>query len=104
MIWIEPSERRSGWAYRRDAVLERPEVGDFPRLRVPLEKVQVDLRILELGIVLDARRPSERQPCALDTLTQISAQPVARARAARPGRVSAARGRRPKAARRARSH
>src|SRR5207249_11578603 len=58
-----------------DLVLERREV-DLARLFKPLELVEEDLGVLEIGLAFDARRAAECEPRAPDALAPGTAQPV----------------------------
>ena len=50
------------------------KVGDLTRLLLLFEVVEVGESILEVSLVHDARWAAEREPCALDTIPQGSAQ------------------------------
>src|SRR5712691_7849016 len=59
-----------------EPALERRGIGELARLFGFLEGVEVDLGVLNVGVVLDARRPAQREPGILHALAQGAAQPV----------------------------
>ena len=79
-LWIVITCRQSGAEVGKreevgDRRLERIEVAQRARVFDGLEMVEVDLRVLEVGVALDARRAAEREPCALDRIAQARAAP-----------------------------